>query len=184
MMKVVSTNIGKREIHSWKGKTAETGIFKKPTISPIFLDVEDVADDAVVDRKYHGGIEQAVYAYNSNHYEYWKKLYPQLDFNFGMFGENLTIADLDETTICIGDVYKIGNALVEVTKPREPCFKLIFRFQDDAIVTQFWNTSFCGVYFKILETGSVSQDDEMVLIKKSSNMNTIAEVYENLKPKK
>ena len=183
-MIVVSTNIGKREIHTWKGKTAETGIFKSPTNQPIFLGTESVENDAIVDFKYHGGIEQAVYAYSANHYEYWKKLYPHLEFNFGMFGENLTITNLDETTICVGDVYQLGNALVEVTKPREPCFKLIFRFQDEAIVSQFWNTTYCGVYFKILETGEVQTGDTMELVKKYQNQPTIAEVYESLKPKR
>lgn len=181
MMKVVSTNLGKREVHQFKNKIAETGIFKYPTNNPIFLGLEDVENDAVVDRKYHGGIDQAVYAYSANHYEYWKKLYPHLDFNFGMFGENITITNLDETTLNVGDVYQLGTALVEVTKPREPCFKLIFRFQNEAIVQQFWNSTFSGVYFKILETGEVKKGDTMQLIKKENNKPTIAAVYENLK---
>lgn len=180
-MKVVSTNIGKRETHQWKGKIAETGIFKHPTTEPIFLGVEDVENDAIIDRKYHGGIEQAVYAYSANHYEYWKKLYPHLNFNFGMFGENLTITNLDETNICVGDVYQLGDALVEVTKPREPCFKLIFRFQDEAIVKQFWDTTYSGVYFKVLQTGSVKTDDTMKLVKKTSDSPTIADVYISLR---
>lgn len=180
-MKVISTNIGKREVHTWKGKTAATGIFKKPINSPIFLGLEDVSTDVVVDRKYHGGINQAVYAYSANHYEYWKKLYPHLDFNFGMFGENLTISDLDETSIFVGDMYKLGTAIVEVTKPREPCFKLIFRFQDEAIVKQFWDSTFSGVYFKVLQTGTVKKGDILQLIKKSENKTTISEVYESLK---
>lgn len=180
-MKVVSTNIGKRAIHQWKNKIAETGIFKEPTTTPIFLGLEDVENDSVVDRKYHGGIEQAMYAYSANHYEYWEKLYPNLSFDFGMFGENLTIADLDETTICVGDVYQLGNSLVEVTKPREPCFKLIFRFQDEAIVKQFWNTTFSGVYFKILQTGTVKKGDILQLVEKAQNQSTIAEVYGKLK---
>ncbi len=180
-MKVVSTNIGKGEIHQWKGKITETGIFKNPTTTPIFLGLEDVENDAVVDRKYHGGIDQAVYAYSENHYEYFKKLYPQLIFDFGMFGENLTIANLDETTICVGDVYQLGTAIVEVTKPREPCFKLIFRFQNEAIVKQFWDTTFSGVYFKVLQTGTVQTGDVLEMIEKSVNQPTIAEVYEGLK---
>jgi MOSC domain-containing protein YiiM len=181
MMKVISTNIGKRAIHQFKNKIAETGIFKNPTTEPIFLGLEDVENDDVVDRKYHGGIDQAVYAYSANHYEYWKKLYPHLDFNFGMFGENLTISDLDETTICVGDVYQLGNSLVEVTKPREPCFKLIFRFQNETIVKQFWDTTFSGVYFKVLQTGTVQTGDVLEMIEKSVNQPTIAEVYETLK---
>lgn len=180
-MQVVSTNIGKRETHQWKNKIAETGIFKYPTNNPIFLGLEDVENDAVVDRKYHGGIDQAVYAYSANHYDYWKKLYPHLNFNFGMFGENLTIADLDETTINVGDVYQLGSALVEVTKPREPCFKLIFRFQNEAIVQQFWDTTYCGVYFKVLQTGTVKNNDSLQLVKKAQNNPTIADVYISLR---
>lgn len=180
-MKVVSTNIGKRETHQWKNKIAETGIFKLPTNNPIFLGLEDVENDAVVDRKYHGGIDQAVYAYSANHYDYWKKLYPHLNFNFGMFGENLTITNLDETTINVGDVYQLGSALVEVTKPREPCFKLIFRFQNEAIVQQFWDTNYCGVYFKVLQTGIVKNDDSLQLVKKTQNNPTIADVYISLR---
>lgn len=180
-MKVISTNIGKSESHQFKNKIVETGIFKYPTNNPIFLGLENVENDAVVDKKYHGGIDQAVYAYNANHYEYWKKLYPNLDFNFGMFGENLTISDLDETTICVGDVYQLGNCLIEVTKPREPCFKLIFRFQNEAIVSQFWETTFSGVYFKVLQTGTVQNEDVLQLITKYPNKPTIAEVYEGLR---
>lgn len=180
-MKVVSTNIGKRETHQWKNKIAETGIFKYPTNNPVFLGLEDVENDAVVDRKYHGGIDQAVYAYSANHYDYWKKLYPHLNFNFGMFGENLTITNLDETTINVGDVYQLGSALVEVTKPREPCFKLIFRFQNEAIVQQFWDTTYCGVYFKVLQTGIVKNDDSLQLVKKATNTQTIADVYISLR---
>lgn len=182
-MKVVATNIGNREIHQFNNKTAETGIFKYPTNNPIFLDKETVKNDAVIDRKYHGGIDQAVYAYNANHYKYWQQLYPHLKFDFGMFGENLTIENLDETTICVGDVYQIGNCLIEVTKPREPCFKLMFRFLDTAIVSQFWNTTFSGVYFKVLQTGTVSTNDVLHLVEKSINKPTIAAVYENLRPK-
>jgi MOSC domain-containing protein YiiM len=98
-----------------------------------------------------------------------------------MFGENLTISDLDETTICVGDVYQLGNSLVEVTKPREPCFKLIFRFQNETIVKQFWDTTFSGVYFKVLQTGTVQTGDVLEMIEKSVNQPTIAEVYETLK---
>ena len=95
-MIVKSVNIGAKRTIDYKGKIVETGIFKFPVKQAIFLGEEDVEKDAVIDRKYHGGIEQAVYGYSENHYEYWKKLYPKLDWQYGMFGENLTISNLEE----------------------------------------------------------------------------------------
>lgn len=182
-MKVVSVNIGEKRSVNYKGKIIETGIFKKPVNAPIFLDVEDVKDDVVIDRKYHGGINQAVYAYSENHYSYWKELYPNLNWNYGMFGENLTISNLEETEIYVGDTYKLGEVILEVTKPRQPCMKLGIVFEAQNILKQFWNSTKSGIYFKVLQTGSVTVEDKMILIKKSENNPSIAEVYETKKSK-
>ncbi len=176
-MKVVSVNIGERISIDYKGKIIETGIFKYPVEKSIFLGDEDVEGDAVIDRKYHGGIDQAVYAYSENHYEFWKQLYPNLEWQYGMFGENLTISNLEETEIYVGDTYKLGEVIIEVTKPREPCMKLGLRFGTQKVLKQFWNSSKCGIYFKVLQTGKVTKGDEMVLVKKAVNTPTIAEVY-------
>ena len=176
-MKIVSLNIGERtEVH-WKGKTYATGIFKSKVEGPLFLDLEDVENDVVIDRKHHGGIEQAVYAYGYNHYAYWRSLYPSLQLDFGYMGENLTVSELEENKIHVGDIYKLGNAVVQVTKPRQPCFKLGIRFNDQSIIKQFWNTTKSGVYFRILETGIIATGDEFVLIEKSTNSPSIADVF-------
>jgi len=92
-MKVISVNIGKKQTVIWKGKTYETGIYKYPVEDTIFLGKEDVVNDDVIDREHHGGANQAVYVYGKNHYAYWQNLYPNLEFNYGMFGENLTISN-------------------------------------------------------------------------------------------
>ena len=176
-MKVISVNIGERKKVQWRNKTIETGIFKYPVNSPIFLDVEDVQNDSVVDRKYHGGTLQAVYAYGEQHYKHWKELYPNLDWDYGMFGENLTISKLDEENIHVGDVFKLGETTIEVTKPRQPCYKLGIRFNDPKIIKQFWHSTKSGIYFKILETGTVSKNDVLTLIEKRSENPTIGEVY-------
>lgn len=177
-MKIVTTNIGERVEKVWKGKKISTGIFKKPVGKPIFLDVEDVKGDILCDREKHGGIDQAVYAYSLKHYAYWKNIYPNLSWeNGGMLGENLTIDDLDETKIHIGDTFKIGEVLIEVTKPRPPCLKLGIKFNDIAILKQFWNTTMCGVYFKVLQVGFVKAGDELKQIKSCPENKTIAEVY-------
>ncbi|HEY9221091.1 MAG TPA: MOSC domain-containing protein [Lutibacter sp.] len=180
-MKVISVNLGERKVLNYKGKIVETGIFKYPVNQPIFLGTEDVENDAVIDRKYHGGIEKAVYGYSQNHYEYWKGLYPNLDWNYGMFGENLTISDLEESEIFVGNTYKLGEVLLEVTKPREPCYKLGIRFGTQKILKQFWNSTKSGIYFKVLQTGNVSVGDELILVNKAENSPTIAEVYETKK---
>ena len=183
-MKVVSVNIGEIRKVKWRNKTVETGIFKFPVSGPIFLDLEDVQDDTVVDRKYHGGLEQAVYAYGEQHYKYWKSLYPKQDWNYGMFGENLTITNLDEINIHVGSTYQLGDAIIEVTKPRQPCSKLGIRFNDPSVIKQFWNSTKSGIYFKILKTGNVIKNDEFILLKESFNKPTIAEVYQSKKIKK
>ncbi|MDH5412697.1 MAG: MOSC domain-containing protein [Flavobacteriaceae bacterium] len=180
-MKIISVNIGERRKVQWRNKVVETGIFKYPSDSPIFLDKEDVLNDAVVDRKHHGGIEKAVYGYSENYYEFWKQLYPHLDWNYGMFGENLTIADLDETNTFVGNVYNVGEAKIEVTKPREPCYKLGIRFNDPKIIKQFWNSTKSGIYFKVLQPGFINKDDKMILIKEASDNPTIAQIYQSLK---
>lgn len=176
-MKVISINIGKRKSIQWKNKTYETGIFKYPVKDAIFLGKKDVVNDDVIDRKYHGGIDQAVYAYSENHYDYWKKLYPDLEFNYGMFGENLTVTDLDEELITIGSIYQLGEAKIQVTKPRQPCVKLGIRFQDATVIKQFWNSTKSGIYFKVLETGKVANKDVLILLEKANNTPSIAEVF-------
>ena len=180
-MKIVSVNIGERRTIVWNNKTIETGIFKNPVENPIFLGEEDVVDDAVVDRKHHGGIDKAVYGYSKKHYSYFKNLYPDLDWNYGMFGENITFNDLNEEEITVGSQYKLGECLIEVSKPRQPCFKLGIRFGTQKIVKQFWNTTKSGIYFKVLKTGYVKPGDELILMSKPENAISIAAVYESKK---
>ncbi|MEE9408357.1 MAG: MOSC domain-containing protein [Polaribacter sp.] len=176
-MKIVSTNIGERKIINWKGTEIVTGIFKYTVNEPIFLDTEDVKGDTICNRENHGGILQAIYGYSLKHYGYFKKMHPNLDFEMGIFGENLTLDDLDETKIHQGDTFKVGEAVLEATIPRNPCLKLGVRFNDMKIVKQFWNSTFCGVYFKVIKTGFVKIDDVFEQIKSCPENPTIADLY-------
>ena len=176
-MKIISTNIGQRKKIDWKGEIVTTGIFKYAVDTPIFLDTEDVKGDAICDRESHGGIIQAIYGYSLKHYSYFKNFHPELVFEMGIFGENLTIDDLDETNIHTGDTFNVGEAILEATVQRNPCYKLGIRFNDMKIVKQFWNTTFCGVYFKVLQTGNVKVGDEFIQIKSCPENPTIADLY-------
>ena len=176
-MKIISTNIGERKVIDWKGTVVTTGIFKFPCTTAVFLDTEDVKGDEISDRENHGGILQAIYGYSLKHYDFFKPSYLNLDWQFGMFGENLTIDDLEETKIHTGDTFKVGDAILEATVQRNPCYKLGVRFNDMKIVKQFWNTTFCGVYFKVIQTGNVQVGDVFIQIKSCPENPTIADLY-------
>lgn len=176
-MKVISVNLGERKQVQWRKKVIETGIFKYPVNQPIYLDEEEVRGDAICNRVHHGGINQAVYVYGEQHYPYFKELYPDLDWQYGMFGENITMTDFDETKIHVGSIYQLGEAKIEVTKPRQPCMKLGVRFNNQKIVKDFWHSTKSGVYFKILEKGNVNVGDELILLEEKVENPTIAEVY-------
>lgn len=180
-MKIISLNIGEKRTIQWRNKIVETGIFKSPVQEAIYLDTELVKNDAIVDRKHHGGIDKAVYAYGGNHYPYFKKLHPNLDWQYGIFGENITFDQLEETKMHVGEIYQLGEVKIQVTKPREPCYKLGIRFNDQSIVKQFWNSTKCGVYFKVLKKGSVTINDELILLETAYENPTIAEVYHSKK---
>lgn len=177
-MKIVSTNIGKSTTIFWNGQETQTGIYKYPSNASIFLNKEDVSGDTISDRRVHGGIHKACYLFSENEYVYWKKLYPKLKWDWGMFGENLTVANLDESKIRIGDIYKIGTTLVQVSQSREPCYKLGIRFDNIEILQQFIAHGRSGAYVRVLEEGEVKAGDEMILVKQSKNTLTIQQYFE------
>ena len=155
-MKVISTNLGKRTKIIWNGKETMTGIYKYPVEQPLYLDTDDVQGDTVVDRKYHGGTYKACYLFSADNYPYWKEKYPLLDWDWGMFGENLTIEGLDESQVSIGSTYKLGNALVQITQPREPCYKLGIRFGNQDILKHHALKNKGEIFFDILSVANVS----------------------------
>jgi len=177
-MKIVSTNIGTSTTFLWNGKEEQTGIFKHPVPEPLFLTLNDVSNDTVIDRVHHAGSNKACYLFAADNYPYWKKLYPQLEWNWGMFGENLTVEGLNESIIRIGDIYKIGTALVQISQPREPCYKLGVRFKDQSILKKFIEHGHPGTYIRILEEGEVKKGDEVQLVEQSKNTLTVKQFYE------
>lgn len=163
-MKIVSTNLAQPTTFRWKGKEETTGIYKSPSHKPIYLAKNDVLNDEISDRKHHGGFYQACYVFSAEQYPFWKELYPQLDWNWGMFGENLTLSNFDEREVYLGDIYRIGNALVQISHSREPCYKLGHKFGTQAIIKQFIERGFAGSYMSILEEGLVEVGDEFSLM--------------------
>jgi len=177
-MKVIATNIGKPTSFEWNGKKERTGIFKYPVAKPLYLGKTDVGDDTVIDREHHAGVNKACFLFAADQYPYWKHLYPNLKWDWGMFGENLTVLGMDESIMRIGDIYKIGTALVQVSQPREPCYKLGIRFNDQNIVAQYVDHGYSGTYVRLLEEGHVSTNDEFKLVEQSKNPLTVKQCFE------
>lgn len=179
-MKVVSVNLGEKVSFPWNGEIHTTGIFKYPVDSPIYLGKEGVTDDVIANPKVHGGIFKACYLFSVEHYPYWKKKYPHLNWQWGMFGENISVENLDEANLCIGDIYQLGEALVQITQPREPCYKLGYRFENQGILKEFIDHGYPGTYVRIIEEGKVKVGDQMTLHQKSDSALTVKAFYELL----
>lgn len=177
-MKIISTNIGTSTTFLWNDKEEQTGIFKYPVDEPLYLQKNDVAKDTVIDRVHHAGSNKACYLFSADQYTYWKELYPNLEWDWGMFGENLTVEGLDESIMRVGDIYKIGKALVQVSQPREPCYKLGIRFGTQEILRQFIDRNHSGTYVRIIEEGEVQKGDIVKLQQQSENMLTVQQFYE------
>ncbi|HAE30280.1 MAG TPA: MOSC domain-containing protein [Flavobacteriales bacterium] len=182
-LRVVSVNIGEKRTITFNNRTIETGIFKRPVEGSIFLDSEHVRGDTISDRKHHGGVDQAVYGYSAIHYSYWGKKYDLVNKNYGVFGENITFSELEESEIHLGNVYRCGDIRIQAAGPRIPCFKLGIVFKTQQIVKEFWQTTKCGVYFKVLTGGEVRSGDVFVLEKENTNQPTIAELFQEHRPK-
>ncbi|EAZ80861.1 MOSC domain-containing protein [Algoriphagus machipongonensis] len=176
-MKIISTNIAKPTTFLWNGKEESTGIYKKPTDKPIFLTKNDVLSDEVSNRLNHGGYYKACYTFSAEQYPYWKNLYPNLDWSWGMFGENLTLAGFDEREVYHGAIYKLGETVVQISQYREPCYKFGHKFGTQKVLKQFIQHGFGGTYLSILEEGYVAPGDEFELIDLPEERLTVAELF-------
>ena len=179
-MKIISTNIAKPVTIQINGKNETTGIYKKPINQPIYLEKEQVKGDEISNRKVHGGEFKACYLFSADYYPYWENLYPQLDWDFGMLGENVTVKGLDESKLFIGDIYKIGTALIQVTQPREPCNTFAAKMGSKNILKQFIAHAHPGIYVRVLEEGFVTNNDTMILVEQAKHSLTIVQFFELL----
>ncbi|WP_363317972.1 MOSC domain-containing protein [uncultured Algibacter sp.] len=109
-----------------------------------------------------------------------ENLYPNLDWNWGMFGEKLTVSGLNEKDIYIGDIFKIGSTLVQITQPREPCFKFGIKFGTQEVLTQFINHGFPGTYVRVLKEGYVKAGDTLNLVTKAKDSISISDFFDLL----
>jgi MOSC domain-containing protein YiiM len=175
-MKVISLNVGLPRKVIDHGREVTTAIFKAPVDGPRLMRRLNIDGDHQADLEVHGGRHKAVYAYPCEHYEFWRKELSEMDLPWGMFGENLTTEGLLEADACIGDEYRIGDAVVAVSQPRMPCYKLGIRFGRPDMVKRFLASRRSGIYFRVKEEGLVKAGDAIEIIRRSENRISIADI--------
>jgi MOSC domain-containing protein YiiM len=175
-MKILSVNVGLPREVKFKGEIVTTGIFKEPVKGRVKLRKLNLDGDRQADLTVHGGIDKAVYAYPSEHYEYWQHELPDMDFSWGMFGENFTTVGLIEDSVNIGDKFQIGTSQLIVTQPRMPCYKLGIKFGRTDMIRKFLKSRRPGIYFKVLKEGEVGEGDEIELFSKNKTSVTINDI--------
>jgi len=175
-MKIISLNVGLPRIVRDREREVVTGIFKSPVPGPVMLRRLNLDGDRQADLEVHGGRDKAVYAYPSEHYDFWRQEFPEMELPWGMFGENFTTEGLLEDTTFIGDHFRIGEALVGVTQPRMPCFKLAIRFGRDDIVKRFLASGRSGIYFSVLEQGLVDAGDSIERVREEEDGVSVADI--------
>ena len=176
-MKLLSLQVGRPRTVKWRRRPVTTGIFKEPVAGRLMLRRDNLEGDEQADLRVHGGRDKAVYVYPSEHYAFWRNQLPGLHLPYGMFGENFTTEGLDESTVCIGDHVRIGGAIVEVTQPRVPCYKLGVRFGRPDMPQRFHASGRCGFYLAVLEEGDVGPGDTWERIGRHNNALTVLESY-------
>ena len=157
---LLSLNIGLPKEVTYGGKVVHTGINKKQVKEPVYLSFVKFNGDGQADLVHHGGVDKAVCVYTGDHYPYWEKELNQ-DLVYGAFGENITVSDMREDDVCIGDTFQIGEAVVQVTQPRQPCFKLAKKYNIPKLPLYFQETGYTGFYFRVLKEGWVSSVDTL-----------------------
>jgi len=162
-IEILSLNVGMPKQVQFQQKDVSTGIFKTATDEALYLSYLNFEGDGQGDLVHHGGREKAVCVYPYEHYPFWEDELKR-PLEYGALGENLTIKGLLETDVCIGDVFELGKAIVQVSQPRQPCYKLTIRHGVPDMLLKVQQTGYTGFYFRVLAEGVVSKDDGLSLL--------------------
>lgn len=181
-MKILSVNIGKRRAMPGN-KSGYTGIFKEPVVGPVNVGELGLEGDAIVDKRHHGGEDQAVYLYGQPDYDFWANELGQ-DMEPGLFGENLTVAGLESGKINVGDRFICGSLVLEVTSPRIPCGTFAARMNDKLFPDTFMKSERPGVYCRVLSIGELKVGKDLAFVPFEGEHFSLAEYMRNWRGKK
>jgi ferredoxin-NADP reductase/MOSC domain-containing protein YiiM/ferredoxin len=174
--KLISLNVGLPRDISWRGKTVRTAIWKAPVSGPRKVRHLNIEGDGQGDLQGHGGPNRAVMVYQLDSYEYWQRELKRNDLVHGQFGENFTITGLPDNEVRIGDRYKIGSALFEISQPRVTCYRVGIRMDNPQMPSLLVAHHRPGFYFRVLQEGEVTAGDEITEIAEGPEKLTVAEI--------
>src|SRR5499425_847833 len=169
MPRLLSVNVGLPRDVTWNGKTVRTAVWKSPVTGRQMVRKLDIDGDAQADLAGHGGEQRAVFVYQMDSYRYWKRFLGRNDFAFGQFGENFTVEGLADDEVCIGDRYRIGDAVFEVTQPRVTCYRVGIRMNEPRMPALLTSSGRPGFYLRVLQEGVVGAGDEINALLYSPN---------------
>ena len=176
-MKVISVSVGKPQIIQTDNESfVSTAIFKDRVEGRVKVNQFNLEGDRQADLRVHGGWSKSVYVYPYEHYEFWKSELPEIVFENGNFGENLTTGGLLETEVFIGDKIRIGTAEFAVTEPRMPCYKLGIRFGRSDIIRRFLQSRRSGFYLTVLKTGELGAGDPIEILSRDENRVSVTDI--------
>jgi ferredoxin-NADP reductase/MOSC domain-containing protein YiiM len=173
---LLSVNVGLPKDVTWHGRTVRTAVWKKPVAGPRMVQRLNIDGDGQGDLAGHGGEHRAVFVYQIDSYRYWQAQLGRDDFSYGQFGENFTVDGLADDRVCIGDRYRIGEALFEVTQPRVTCYRVGIRMDNPQIPALLISHHRPGFYLRVLREGAVQAGDEIVQVATGPEAMTVAEV--------
>ncbi len=176
MARLLSVNVGLPRDIEWQGKTVHTAVWKTPVQGRRMTRRLNVDGDGQGDLAGHGGEHRAVFVYQIDSYRYWQNELRRNDFTYGQFGDNFTVEGLADTEVCIGDHYRIGDALFEVTQPRVTCYRVGIRMNEPQMAALLVSHGRPGFYFRVLKEGEVGAGDEIVKVDAGPEQVTVAEI--------
>ena len=176
MPRLLSVNVGLPRDVTWNGKTVRTSIWKTPVDGRRLVRKLNIDGDAQADLEGHGGEHRAVFVYQMDSYHYWERILGRSDFTFGQFGENFTVEGLADDEVCIGDRYRIGDAIFEVTQPRVTCYRVGIRMNEPRMAALLVAHHRPGFYFRVLQEGEVEAGDDIVKVADGGERMTVAEI--------
>src|SRR5271170_1795833 len=176
MSSVVSVNVGLPREVEWQGKIVRTAVWKKPVVGRVMARRLNLDGDGQGDLRGHGGEHRAVMVYQLDSYRYWETHLQRHDFEYGQFGENLTVDGLPDSEVCIGDRYRIGGALFEVTQPRVTCYRVGLRMNNSQMPALLVSHKRPGFYLRVIEEGEIGAGDEVVKVVDGPEHITVAEI--------
>src|ERR1700757_4865744 len=174
--RLISVNVGLPRDINWRGKTVHTGIWKSPVLGRVIVRKLNIDGDGQGDLGGHGGVNRAVMVYQLDSYQYWERELSRTNFSYGQFGENLTVDGLPDVEVCIGDRYRIGTALFEVSQPRVTCYRVGIRMDEPQMAALMAAHHRPGFYFRVLEEGEVGAGDEIVKVADGPEQMSVAEI--------